>query len=164
MRHQRKIKKLSRHTSHRQALLTNLAASIFLHYQIKTTLSKAKEVRKLVDRLITYAKKKNLHGRRLIYDVIRNRKLVKKICEEVAPKLEQRNGGYTRVLKIAQKRKGDGADLALVELLVEKPKVEKKKGKKKEKGETKAETKDEEKKKEESKEKEKSKEDTKKTK
>jgi len=156
MRHQRKIKKLSRPTSHRQALLANLATSIFLHYQIKTTLSKAKEVRRLVDRLITYAKKKNLAGKRLIYEVIPNHKLVKKICEEIAPKLEQRNGGYTRVVKLAKLRRGDAAELALVELLVEKPKIEKKK-KKKGKEETKEEAKAEEKKEEAVKEEKKSK-------
>ena len=129
MRHGRKVKKLGRTKSHRKAMLANMAASLFLYHVIKTTESKAKEVKKLADKLITLAKRGDLHARRLVYDVIKDRKLVKKLFDEIAPKLMDRKGGYTKVLKLGTRR-GDGASLSVVELLVERPPTEEKKGKK----------------------------------
>lgn len=136
MRHGRKVKKLGRTKSHRKAMLANMAASLFMYRIIKTTEAKAKEVRKLAEKLITLAKRGDLHAHRQVYDVIRDRKLVKKIFDEIAPKFNDREGGYTRVVKLGI-RKGDGAPLSVVELLIEKPPKEEKKGKK-EKGAKKA--------------------------
>lgn len=110
-------------------MLSNMTASLLLYHVIKTTDAKAKEVRKLVDKLITLAKRGDLHAHRQVYEVIKDRKLVKKLFDEIAPKLKDREGGYTRVLKLGT-RKGDGASLSVVELLVEKPPAEEKKGKK----------------------------------
>jgi large subunit ribosomal protein L17 len=136
MRHGRKVKKLGRTASHRKAMLANMAASLFMYQMIRTTDAKAKEVRRLAEKLITLAKKGGLHAHRQVYDVIKDRKLVKKLFDEIAPKLQDREGGYTRVSKLGT-RKGDGAPLSVVELLIEKPPKEEKKGKK-EKGEKKA--------------------------
>lgn len=138
MRHGRKIKKLGRTKSHRKAMLSNMAASLFLHQVIKTTEPKAKEVRKLVEKLITLGKRGDLHAHRQVYDVIKDRKLVKKIFEEIAPKFKDRQGGYTRVVKLGLRR-GDGAAVSVLELLLEKPPKEEKKGKK-EKAEKKSKT------------------------
>jgi len=129
MRHGKKTKKLGRTKSHRRAMLANMAASLFLYHVIKTTEAKAKEVKKLADKLITIAKRGDLHAHRLVYDVIKDRKLVKKLFDEIAPKLMDREGGYTKVLKLATRR-GDGASLSVVKLLVERPPTEEKKGKK----------------------------------
>ena len=129
MRHGKKTKKLGRTKSHRKAMLANMAASLFLYHVIKTTEAKAKEVRKLVDKLITLAKRGDLHAHRQVYDVIKDRKLVKKLFDEIAPKLMDREGGYTKVLKLGTRR-GDGASLSVVKLLVERPPVEEKEGKK----------------------------------
>jgi len=136
MRHAKRVKKLGRTRSHRKAMLANMAASLFMYHMIKTTEAKAKEVKKLAEKLITLAKRGDLHAHRQVYDVIRDRKLVKKLFDEIAPKFMDRKGGYTRVLKLGV-RKGDGAPLSLVELLLEKPPKEEKKGKK-EKGAKKA--------------------------
>lgn len=114
-------------------MLANMAASLLANVQIKTTLYKAKEVRKVVDKLITLGKRGDLHAHRQAYDVIRDRKLVKKLFDEIAPEFEKRNGGYTRVLKLGQRR-GDGAPAAVVELLMKKPVVVEKEKGKKEKG------------------------------
>lgn len=129
MRHGKKIKKLGRTKSHRKAMLANMAASLFLYHVVKTTDAKAKEVRKLVDKLITLAKRGDLHAHRQVYDVIKDRKLVKKLFDEIAPKLVDREGGYTKVLKL-RTRRGDGASLSVIKLLVERLPVEEKKGKK----------------------------------
>lgn len=129
MRHGKKIKKLGRTKSHRKAMLANMAASLFLYHVIKTTEAKAKEVKKLVDKLITLAKRGDLHAHRQVYDVIKDRKLVKKLFDEIAPKLMDREGGYTKVFKLSTRR-GDGASLSVVKLLVERPPTEEKGGKK----------------------------------
>jgi large subunit ribosomal protein L17 len=129
MRHGKKVKKLGRTKSHRKAMLANIAASLFMYRMIKTTEAKAKEVRKLAEKLITLAKRGDLHAHRQVYEVIRDRKLVKKIFDEIAPKFKDREGGYTRVVKLGI-RKGDGALLSVVELLMERPPKEEKKGKK----------------------------------
>ncbi len=117
-------------------MLSNMAASLLAHIQIRTTLVKAKEVKRVVDRLITLAKRGDLYAKRQAYDVIRQRGLVKKLFDEIGPKFSQRNGGYTRVMKLGTRR-GDGAKLAVVELLMEKPikvKEKEEKGKKTEPG------------------------------
>jgi large subunit ribosomal protein L17 len=129
MRHGKKVKKLGRTKSHRKAMLGNMAASLFMYNVIKTTEAKAKEVRKLAEKLITLAKRGDLHARRQVYEVIKDRKLIKKLFDEIAPKLNDREGGYTRILKLGPRR-GDGAPISVVELLIEKPPKEQKKGKK----------------------------------
>ncbi len=129
MRHGKKVKKLGRTKSHKKAMLANMATSLFVYHIIKTTEAKAKEVKKLAEKLITLAKRGDLHAHRQVYDVIRDRKLVKKIFDEIAPKFANRVGGYTRVSKLGP-RKGDGAPISVVELLMEKPPKEEKKGKK----------------------------------
>lgn len=129
MRHGKKVKKLGRTKSHRKAMLVNLAASLFMYQMIKTTEAKAKEVRKLAEKVISLAKRGDLHAHRQVYDVIRDRKLVKKIFNEIAPKFKDREGGYTRTVKLGI-RKGDGAPLSVVELLMERAPKEEKKGKK----------------------------------
>lgn len=129
MRHGRKVKKLGRINSHRKAMLANMAASLFTYHAIKTTEAKAKAVKRLAEKLLTLAKRGDLHAHRQVYDVIKDRKLVKKIFDEIAPKFKEREGGYTRILKFGTRR-GDGASISVVELLIEKPPKEEKKGKK----------------------------------
>ena len=129
MRHGKRVKKLGRTKSHRKAMLANMAASLFMYRMIKTTETKAKEGKRLAEKLITLAKRGDLHAHRQVYDVIRDRKLVKKIFDEIAPKFNDREGGYTRVVRLGV-RKGDGAPVSVVELLIEKPPKEEKKGKK----------------------------------
>jgi len=130
MRHGDKVKKLSRIKSHREAMLSNMVISLLTHRMIKTTTSKAKALRPVADRLITFGKKGNLAAKREAYRILRDHNLVKKLFEEIAPQFASRNGGYTRVLRLGT-RLGDGASLSLVELLTAKPVVEKeKKGKK----------------------------------
>ncbi|MGB7061974.1 MAG: 50S ribosomal protein L17 [Candidatus Zixiibacteriota bacterium] len=129
MRHAKRVKKLGRTKSHRKAMLANMAASLLTYQVIKTTETKAKEVRKLAEKLITLAKRGDLHAHRQVYDVVKDRKLVKKLFDEIAPKFADREGGYTRVSKLGPRR-GDGAPVAVVELLLEKPAKEEKKGKK----------------------------------
>ncbi|MCG8605027.1 50S ribosomal protein L17, partial [bacterium] len=116
MRHRKSGRKLNRTASHRKAVLANLAGSLFDHKQVRTTVAKAKEVRKTVDRMITFAKSGSLADRRQVLKTIRNKKLVKTIFEEIAPTYKDRNGGYTRVIRIGN-RNGDGADMAVLELV-----------------------------------------------
>ena len=129
MRHAKRVKKLGRTKSHRKAMLANMAASLLTYQVIKTTEAKAKEVRRLADKLISLGKKGDLHAHRQVYDVIKDRKLVKKLFDEIAPQFADREGGYTRVSKLGPRR-GDGAPLSVVELLLERAPKEEKKGKK----------------------------------
>lgn len=130
MRHGDKVKKLSRIKSHREAMLSNMVISLLTYRMIKTTTSKAKALRPVADRLITFGKKGDLAAKRQAYRILRDHNLVKKLFEEIAPQFASRNGGYTRVLRLGT-RLGDGASLSLVELLTAKPVIEKdKKGKK----------------------------------
>jgi large subunit ribosomal protein L17 len=133
MRHGRKVKKLGRTESHRKAMLANMAASLVAYQTIRTTDVKAKEVKRLTEKLITLAKRGGLHAHRQVYDVIKDRKLVKKLFDEIGPKFQDRTGGYARISKLGP-RKGDGAPLSVVELLLEKPHKEEKKGKKEKAG------------------------------
>jgi len=126
MRHRKAVQKLSRPKSHREAMLSNMAASILERIQIRTTLAKAREVKRWVDHLVTLGKRGDLNSRRLAFKMVKNRKLVKKLFDEIVPNFQERQGGYTSVLKL-ERRQGDGAKMAVVQLLMEKPKVEKKK-------------------------------------
>ncbi len=132
MKHQVKTKKLSRTKPHREAMLSNMAASLFMHRTIRTTEVKAKELRRLTDRLITTAKTNSVAARRQAYAVLQNETVVKKLFDDIVPHFADRPSGFTRVLKIGY-RKGDGASLSLVELLTPKPKVETAKEKEKSK-------------------------------
>lgn len=116
MRHGMKGRKLNRTASHRKAMFSNMAASIIEHEQIVTTLPKAKEIRSIVDKLITLGKRGTLHARRQAFAQIRNETLVKKLFDELGPRYAERHGGYTRVLK-AGFRRGDNAPMAVVELV-----------------------------------------------
>jgi len=116
MRHKKVHAKLNRTAAHRKALYSNVATSLFEHKQIKTTTAKAKAVRKTVDRLITFAKRGTLADRRQVLRTIRDRSVVKNLFDEIAPTYEERHGGYTRIIKLGR-RKGDGAEMALLELV-----------------------------------------------
>jgi large subunit ribosomal protein L17 len=116
MRHRKTVKKLSRSVSHRNATLSNLATSLFQHKQVRTTFEKAKATRSTVERMITFAKKGSLSDRRQVLKVIRDKSVVKSLFDEIAPSYAGRNGGYTRVIKLGRRR-GDGAEMALFELV-----------------------------------------------
>lgn len=116
MRHQKDVKKLGRTASHRHATLASLAAAVIAHKHIRTTTLKAKEARRFVERLITHAKKNTVAARRLVFSKLRRRSAVTELFNEIAPKFASRNGGYTRVIKLGQ-RKGDGAELSILEIV-----------------------------------------------
>lgn len=116
MRHRKVKNKLGRTTPHQKALISNMAASLFEHKQIKTTTAKATEVKKTVDRLITHAKRGSLADRRRVLRVVQDKNIVRDLFEEIVPNYENRNGGYTRVIKLGRRR-GDGAEMALLELV-----------------------------------------------
>ena len=116
MRHQKDVKKLGRTASHRHATLASLAAAVIAHKHIRTTTLKAKEARRFVERLITHAKKNTVAARRLVFSKLRRRSAVTELFNEIAPKLASRNSGYTRVIKLGQ-RKGDGAELSILEIV-----------------------------------------------
>lgn len=132
MKHQVKTKKLSRTKPHREAMLSNMAISLFTHRTIQTTDVRAKELRRLTDRLITQAKTNSVAARRLVFAKLRDETIVKKLFDEIAPHFSDRPSGFTRVIKIGV-RKGDGASLSLVELLTPKVEVESDKDKDKKK-------------------------------
>ncbi|MBL8452775.1 MAG: 50S ribosomal protein L17 [Zoogloea sp.] len=116
MRHRNGLRKLNRTSSHRQAMLRNMANSLLRHEVIKTTVPKAKELRKVVEPLITLGKKPSLANRRLAFDRLRDRDIVVKIFDELGPRFSTRNGGYLRILKCGF-RDGDNAPMCFVELL-----------------------------------------------
>lgn len=116
MRHRNGLRKLNRTSSHLQAMLRNMANSLLRHEVIKTTVPKAKELRKVVEPLITLGKKSSLAIRRLAFDRLRDREIVVKIFDELGPRFAARNGGYLRILKCGF-RDGDNAPMAFVELL-----------------------------------------------
>jgi large subunit ribosomal protein L17 len=116
MRHRNQGRKLNRTPTHRSALLASLAAALIKHEQIATTLPKAKELRRVADRLITLAKKGDLHARRLAFSRLRDEGMVAKLFDTLGPRYAARPGGYTRVLK-AGFRFGDSAPMALIELV-----------------------------------------------
>jgi large subunit ribosomal protein L17 len=118
MRHRAKGRQLSRTATHRKALLRNMAASLFEHDAIVTTEAKAKELRPYAERLITLARRGDLHARRLVERRIQNRAVLGRLFKEIGPRFAARPGGYIRILKLGF-RPGDGADLARIELLSE---------------------------------------------
>jgi len=115
MRHLVAGRKLNRTSSHRKAMFSNMAVSILDNERITTTLAKAKEVRSVVERLITYAKRGNLHSIRLAERRIKNKTILKKLFDDIAPSYKEREGGYTRIIKLNE-RKGDNAPMAIIEL------------------------------------------------
>ncbi len=116
MRHRHGLRKLNRTSSHRLAMLRNMTVSLLKHEVIQTTLPKAKELRRVVEPMITLGKRPTLANRRLAFDRLRDRGLVTKLFAELGPRYSKRNGGYLRILKHGF-RKGDNAPMALVELL-----------------------------------------------
>ncbi len=116
MRHGISRRKLNRTSTHRKAMFANMAVSLLKHEQIKTTLPKAKDLRRVVDRLITLGKRGDLHARRQAMSVLRDRKITAKLFDELAGRYKERAGGYTRVLK-AGFRYGDMAPMAIIELV-----------------------------------------------
>jgi len=116
MRHLVSGRKLNRTASHRRAMFSNMAVSILDKERIITTLPKAKELRGVVERLITYGKKGDLHGRRLAARRINDETVLKKLFDDIAPSYKEREGGYTRIVKIDD-RKGDKAPMAIIELV-----------------------------------------------
>lgn len=116
MRHRIDGRKLGRTASHRKAMLANMAANLFLHKQIRTTHEKALETRRFVETLITKAKRGDLHSRRLVLQVIPQKDIVKILFDEIAPQYTDRNGGYTRIIKLGQ-RKNDAARVSILSLV-----------------------------------------------
>jgi len=119
MGHQDKVKKLGRTKPHREAMLANMAMSLFTHRMIKTTDARAKALRPVVDRLISTAKKDTLASKRQVAKTIHVKKVFKKFFEEIVPQFSERDSGFTRVMKLGVRR-GDGAPMSVVELLTEK--------------------------------------------
>ena len=116
MRHAKRGRKLGRDHQHRKAMLGTMAGQIIQHGRIKTTEQKAKEVRSLVDKLVTTAKKDDLHSRRQAVKVLKDKTVVRRLFEDVSPELDDRDSGYTRILKLVP-RLGDGAESVYLELV-----------------------------------------------
>ncbi len=116
MRHRKKGRKLSRTASHRRAMLRNMATSLFRHERVTTTTAKAKELRPYAERLITLARRGDLHARRLAARKIADKEVLAKLFEDIGPRFAERPGGYTRILKLGHRR-GDAAEMALIELV-----------------------------------------------
>jgi large subunit ribosomal protein L17 len=117
MRHNHSGRKLNRTTSHRKMLLRNLVTALFEHERIQTTAVKAKETRSLAERLITFAKRGDLHARRQAARKINDPQVLRKLFEEIGPRYTDRPGGYTRILRLSGLRHGDAAELAILELV-----------------------------------------------
>jgi large subunit ribosomal protein L17 len=130
MRHNVGHRKLGRTSEHRRALLRNLASDLFRHERLKTTVPKARELRPFAERLITLARRDDLHARRQVVRQISDKDVVKKLFDTLGPRFAQRPGGYTRALKLGP-RLGDGADMAIVELVGSEPTFKKQKDDKK---------------------------------
>jgi large subunit ribosomal protein L17 len=136
MRHQKKTIKLGRTAEHRKALLANQVCSLIEHQRVKTTLAKAKAVRPLAERMVTLGKNGSIHARRTALATLRQKNAVKKLFDDIAARSAERNGGYTRIVKLGQ-RKSDSAPMAFIEwvdmaeVVAEKP-AEEKKAKRKE--------------------------------
>ena len=116
MRHNKAINHLGRKSGHRKAMLANMATSLILHKRIQTTVAKAKALKMYVEPLITKSKEDTTHSRRVVFSYLKNKEAVTELFRTVAPKIADRPGGYTRVLKTGF-RQGDGADMALIELV-----------------------------------------------
>jgi large subunit ribosomal protein L17 len=118
MRHRAKGRQLSRTSTHKRAMLNNMATSLFVHGRVITTEAKAKELRPFAEKLITLARRGDLHARRLVERKIKDRETLTRLFGEIGPRFAARPGGYTRILKLGH-REGDGADVARIELLAE---------------------------------------------
>ncbi len=129
MRHRIDGRKFGRNTPHRKALFKNLANAVIREEQVTTTVEKAKEVRRVIDRLITLAKAGTVHARRLAFSRTRDKFIVTKLFSTLSERYKERNGGYTRVLKLSDRRTGDGANMAILEL-VDHPEIKRKRIKK----------------------------------
>ena len=116
MRHRKSGRQLNRNSSHRKAMFSNMANSLFKHEIIKTTLPKAKELRRVAEPLITMAKEDSVAKRRLAFSRLRDKEIVGKLFKEIGPRFKQRQGGYTRILKCGF-RSGDAAPMAYIELV-----------------------------------------------
>ena len=116
MRHGKKVAKLGRGHSHRKAMVANMVTSLFDHEAIRTTSARAKAVRRTAEHMITFAKRGDLHARRQVLRLIPDKRVVRKLFEELGPRYQSRNGGYTRILKLAERR-GDAAPVCILELV-----------------------------------------------
>jgi large subunit ribosomal protein L17 len=117
MRHHRDHRKLGRTSAHRKAMLRNLVTSLLEHEEVRTTTAKAKEVRRIAERMITLGKRGTLDARRRALRTIRERSIAAKVFDELAPRFKQREGGYTRIVKLGFRRNGDNAEQALIQLV-----------------------------------------------
>lgn len=117
MRHRVKKKHFDRTKEQRLALYRSLARALIMEERVQTSLQRAKAVKPFVERLISLGKRGDLHARRLALSILLDRKVVKKLFEDVAPRFEERKGGYTRIIKLPDRRKGDGCELAILELV-----------------------------------------------
>lgn len=122
MRHAMRGRRLGRNSAHRRALFRNQLASMVEHGRITTTLQKAKELQPIFEKCVTKGKRGSVHARRQVRRWISSRELVKKLFDDIAPRMSDRDGGYTRVLKLGP-RKGDGAEMAILELVDYEPDV-----------------------------------------
>ena len=116
MRHNKSGRKLSRKTAHRKALMANLASSLITHKKIKTTEAKAKELRKFIEPIVTFAKRGDLHARRQVLKKIPHKSIVKELFENIGPLYQERNGGYTRIIKLGF-RDNDCAPVSIIEFI-----------------------------------------------
>lgn len=117
MRHGKKINHLGRTTAHRHAMLSNMASSLILHKRVTTTVAKAKALRQYVEPLLTKAKDDTTHSRRMVFATLQNKESIKELYGEVALRIANRPGGYTRILKLSAGRAGDNADMCIIELV-----------------------------------------------
>lgn len=127
MNHLKGFRKLNRTHSHRRALYKNMATALLKNEKIQTTLIKAKEIRRVVEKIITRAKVKNLHNIRIVNKLIKDKDVLMKLFNEIAPRYVNRNGGYTRIIKLPKMRAGDGSAMAYIELIEEVAATKKKK-------------------------------------
>lgn len=118
MRHRISGRKLGRNASHRKAMFRNMVTSLFEHERVQTTDAKAKELRRVAEKLITLGKRGDLHARRLALAYVRDKGVVAKLFEQISPRYAQRPGGYTRIIKVGERR-GDGAPVSFLELVQE---------------------------------------------
>ena len=116
MRHQKRINKLGRTSSHRSAMLSNMAVSLIMHKRISTTVAKARELRKFIEPLVTKSKEDTTHSRRIVFATLHNKYAVTELYREIAQKVAKRPGGYTRILKTGF-RQGDAAEMCIIEFV-----------------------------------------------
>ncbi|MCX5800777.1 MAG: 50S ribosomal protein L17 [Candidatus Eisenbacteria bacterium] len=150
MRHNRDKRKLSRTHEHRRALLRNMTTALFEHERIETTIAKAKETRRVAEHMITFAKKGDLNSRRIVASYLMSAQIVKKLFGTIAPWYTNRNGGYTRIIRL-RRRLGDGGEIGILELVKSKELAEEDKKKRLEKREAKVKAKEDRRKREEEK-------------